>query len=673
MDERAQRDRAHLNEAARAHADLRLDESQSPSVRELALLREGLSQREALLTEAERVVQLGSWAWDLKTNDIAWSDGFCRILGVDARVVQPSSATFFAAIHPEDRARVQEGTQSALARGSVVPIEYRIVRPSGEQREVRMDGALLRDSNGGQTHVVGTVLDVTEQRRSAHLLARTLADLNEAQRIAGLASWRWTFETHELHWSVGMFRLLDIADTVAPSEDLYYQQVHHDDYARVRGLRDQIFAGAAVPPCEYRVVRASGEVRFVVQHMVTKWDEAGTLMGISGVVQDITERKTLEEQLLHSQKMEAVGTLAGGVAHDFNNYLMVIAGYTELLCEQVPLEHPARESVQAIGEAYQRCAHLTQQLLTLSRKRQAEPVSVELSGLVTQLAPLIRSVLGELVQLDLALDGDGMWILADPLQVEQALMNLVVNARDAMPNGGELVVRVEPRDPHDGGSSKRVCLTVEDVGCGIPLDLHLRIFEPFFTTKQVGQGTGLGLSTVYAIVRDSGAQITFESEPGRGTAFHIDWPRFEAPVSFGRKTLPPLPSEPLRQRTILLVEDVARVRELLARQLTRAGYRVHTAPHGVAALEHLAKNPVDLVLSDMIMPLLGGVELVQEIQQRHPEVQCLLMTGYSPEATQDSRLEIKVSVLRKPFSNAELLRVVQQTLMLRRQTLKTSA
>ncbi|MET0384510.1 MAG: ATP-binding protein [Polyangiales bacterium] len=666
-----ERKRARLaeleSEAARLRSELAAELGASNENADATLgspLRSGLSKREALLVEAERVAHLGSWAWDLKRDEIGWSDEFYRILGLDPACVTPSSEAFFSAIHVEDRERVRAESQHAFVVNEVQPCEFRIVRPTGELREVRMEGVLLHDLEGRQAHMVGTVLDVTERRRSAQLFARTVAELNEAQRIAGLASWRWDMASSQLEWSAGMYRLLDIPATLMPSEELFLKHVHFDDQDRVRKVRQQVLDTVGerdAEPMEFRIIQTSGKILAVVQYAVAQWDAAGTLLGFRGVIQDITERKALEEQLRHSQKMEAVGTLAGGVAHDFNNYLMVIAGYTELLGEELPPEHPARESVSAIAEAYQRCAHLTQQLLTLSRKRTAQPIPVDLSALIAQLSPLLRSVLGELVQLNLQLPPTGMSIVADPLQVEQALMNLVVNARDAMPGGGELSVHVEPRFD-EAGERALVRMSVIDRGCGIPSELRSRIFEPFFTTKQSGHGTGLGLSTVYAIVRDAGGQITFESEPGAGTSFHIDWPRSETSLDSVRKSQPPRAEESIHGRTILLVEDVARVRELLAQQLERAGYRVRSAPHGVAALELLGQQHFDLVISDMIMPQLGGLGLARTIRERHPGVLCLLMTGYAPEAVQGSDQVIDEPLLRKPFSNSELLRAVRRAL-----------
>jgi PAS domain S-box-containing protein len=629
--------------------------------------RDGLSKREALLVEAERVAHLGSFTWDLLNGEIGWSDEFYRILGHDPTSLQPSAAAFFGAIHPEDRARIEEMAAQSIAAGKMPPTEYRVVRPSGDVRELHMEGALVYDDAGVKAHVVGTVLDVTDQRRAARLIAGTLAELNEAQRIAGLASWRWDARSRVAEWSKGVFRLLKLPEDTPPSKELFILHIHPDDRARMEQHLENIRASTATrEKLEFRLLQSDGNIIDTALYAAPLRDDTGEYVGVRGVMQDITERKQLEEQVRHSQKMEAVGTLAGGVAHDFNNYLMVIAGYTELLRDQLKDDHDARPSVDAIYDAYERCAHLTQQLLTLSRKRKALPVALSLSALVARLEPLIRSVLGERIQLHLELAPGSTSIVADPLQIEQAVMNLIVNARDAMAEGGDLAVRVELRHGvHDDSDARsQVRLSVADRGCGIPHELHSRIFEPFFTTKPVGHGTGLGLSTVYAIVRDSGAHITLDSEPGRGTTFHIDWPRAAGDHEQPRKSQPPRELERANRRTILLVEDVQSVRELLAKQLEAAGYRVRMAANGVHALELLTRESCDLVLSDLIMPKLGGLELSRELRARHPTMRRLWMTGYAPEAVLgvEEQHWSGEPLLRKPFTTPELLRAVSAEL-----------
>jgi len=617
---------------------------------------DALAKRHGRSFAIERLAQLGSWTWDLRSNAVLWSLGMYRILDLDPERVQPSPTSFFASVHPEDRKRVIACAQAGLSLGVVEPLEARIVRPSGELREVVLEGIVVHDPDSDRTLVVGTIVDLTDQRRSARMLAEAIDELNEAQRLAKLASWRMDVATGQYEWSDHMYELLGLPRGAAPSAEVFLQHVHPDERAQLDGLRQNAQASSVLEPFESRLVQQNGKVVHVVFRAATRCDASGAILGYRGVIQDITERKVLEEQLRHSQKMEAIGTLAGGVAHDFNNYLMIIAGHAERLSQQLAHDHLARESVREIAEAQQRCAHLTQQLLTLSRKRKAQTERVKLAALVTRLSTLIRSALGETAQLVLDVQAPEARIFADPVQVELVLMNLVVNSRDAMPRGGTLRIAItRHRDVKD--QRPQVRLTVQDNGCGIPRELHSRVFEPFFTTKQVGHGTGLGLSTVYAIVQEGGGRIELDSEPGRGTTFSIDWPECEAQPARVR----PLNGAPQRWdgagKCILLVEDVPQLREILSAQLERAGYRVLGAADGLAALELIEHERVDLVLSDMVMPQLGGALLADHIHARHPDVRCVLMTGYHAED-----VPLQEPVLRKPFTTDELIQTVYAAL-----------
>ena len=628
-----------------------------------------LSKREALLLKAEAVAHMGSWVWNLRTDEIGWSDEFYRILGLPPGSVEPSAPGFFGAIHPDAVERVQRVAQSSLDEGNPAPVEFRILRPNAEVREVRMEAALVLDDKGERAHLVGTVLDVTERLRSEVLLERTIAELNGAQRAAGMGSWRWDL-SHKVEWSAGIYHLFGLKGDEPASEELFFRHVHPDDQERVKAKRHEVLTSWIGLPIELRIVRADGGVREVFMHATALFDRSGALSGFSGVIQDITERKALEAQLRQSQKMEAIGTLAGGVAHDFNNYLMAIAGHAELLLLELPADHRARASVDAIEDAYQRCADLTKQLLTLSRRRRAELQRVDLSSLVSNIAPLLRSMLGETIELRMDI-AQSVTIEADPAQVEQVIMNLAVNGRDAMPDGGTLTLSVEEVFVEGGfagnGAEPQenfVRLSVTDEGHGIEEEVRPRIFEPFFTTKGVGKGTGLGLATAYGIMTEAGGAIEVQSVVGQGSTFHTYWRPSQGEV----KTREPSEATTAIQgagRCVLLVEDVSEVRELLRRQLERAGYRVITATDGVQALQILSDTHVDVVVSDVVMPKMGGVELARRIEAQYRGVPYLLMTGYSADALQglsDAGLSKRVfeRLLRKPFTARQLTYAVGQ-------------
>lgn len=627
----------------------------------------GLGKREALLLEAERIAHLGSWTWDLRTGQITWSDEFYRILGFEPNQIPASSDAFFAAVHPEDRERLRETAQRDVPRGETETVEFRIVRPDGEVRHVRMNEAFVHDADMPKAHLVGTLLDETDKVRTADLLKRAVEDLREAHRIAALGSWRAEV-TGKVEWSDGMFRLFGISDTVRPSEELFYRHVHPDDAQRVR----QTLEAVTGETLDFRIVRPDGTLRDAVLRSRPMLGENGQHIGCHGIVQDITERKAIELQLRQSQKMDAIGTLAGGVAHDFNNYLMVLGGHIDLLAASLPPEHKAQRSLEAIRSVYERCVALTQQLLTLSRKRQAQLRPVDLAELVTSLAPMLRSMLDSSITVNLDVTTPIPPIMADPDQLEQALMNLTRNARDAMPAGGELTfllrcVEGKAAGPNAAPHPRYARLSVRDTGSGIPEELHARVFEPFFTTKPVGKGTGLGLSAVYGIVQDAGGRVDIESKLGHGTAVHLLFPCISGAERDQARAVTH-ESWSGRGQTILLVEDVDLVRELVETQLRTAGYRVLTASDGVQALKLLEEHPVDAVISDVVMPGMGGLELSKELLKREPPVPCLLITGYSADTLRLSESELRVPLLRKPFTTIELTSAVSRLLSRRATT-----
>jgi len=429
----------------------------------------------------------------------------------------------------------------------------------------------------------------------------------------------------------------------------------------LRGARD----------CATRVeIRLSSGVRHSLEVRVTREatpDDDWSRVIIS--LMDFTERRRLEEQLLQSQKMEAIGNLACGVAHDFNNLLTVMIGYLELAANKLPPEHPILAHLLEVRKAGEQATELTRQLLTFSRKQISQPRPVNLNEAVRRAENMLRRLIGEHIQLVLTLDPHVGVVSADPTQIHQVLLNLAVNARDAMPHGGKLEFRTanvfwdekDRRFADPGLAGPYVQLSVTDTGIGMDESTRARIFEPFFTTKGAGHGTGLGLSTVYGIVRQNGGHIEVLSEPGRGAAFHIYLPRIDAPAAV---------QEPAQvavsggTETVLLAEDDEEVRRLAAECLRAYGYRVHEAANGVEALKVAAHTEtIHLLVTDVVMPEVSGPELAAHLMATRPGLKTLFISGYpDSEMAQRGLLKPGAAYLRKPFTPAALALKVREAL-----------
>lgn len=409
-------------------------------------------------------------------------------------------------------------------------------------------------------------------------------------------------------------------------------------------------------------------------------DDQGRISHLVAVKEDITARQQAEDdlraaqaQLLQSQKIEAIGRLAGGVAHDFNNLLGVILGHTELLLQGFIEDDPRRSRLEQVHKAAEKAARLTRQLLAFSRRQVLEPRVLSLTEVVADLEPMLRRLIGEDVELRTNLPPSGAWVLADPSQVEQVLLNLVVNGRDAMPQGGTLVIDVGDIDLAGASLVGRaplvegpyVRLAVSDTGQGMSPEVQARVFEPFFTTKPPGQGTGLGLAMVYGIVKQSGGGVFVRSVEGAGATFEVLLPRVAAgpPLSVAAGATAPRPSA-VGAATILLVEDDAALRELIEEMLEGCGYRVLAASGAQVALE-LAARPgaIDLVLSDVIMPGVSGRQVVEALREGRPGLRVLFMSGYTDDAiSRHGVLEPGLLFIHKPFTEAALIQAVEEAL-----------
>ena len=389
-------------------------------------------------------------------------------------------------------------------------------------------------------------------------------------------------------------------------------------------------------------------------------------------VTDITARKQLEEQLTHSQKMEAVGRLAGGIAHDFNNMLTVISGYNRMMLDELGAIDPLRGYAEEVLKAADRAAALTYQLLAFSRRQVAQPRVLSVNKLIADLDQMVRRLIGEDVQLQLALSPDAGNIKADPSHIEQALVNLAINARDAMPGGGRITVETSNvvldetyAKTHLGVQpGEFVMIALSDTGHGMDAETRRRIFEPFFTTKEKGKGTGLGLAMVYGVVKQAGGDIWVYSEPGQGTTFKLYFPRVVEPASHGMPAAEVRP-EPAPTATILVVEDEQAVRDLTVRILRQLGYSVLTASSGAEALEVSERHEGEIaaLLTDVVMPSMSGRELADQLLKSRPEMGVLYLSGYTENSiVHHGVLDRDVNFLPKPFSRDALAKKVRHIL-----------
>ena|SRR5579863_14509 len=451
-----------------------------------------------------------------------------------------------------------------------------------------------------------------------------------------------------------------------------YEQIHPDDLERVREAARETQSAGVGRRIEYRMRHKDGSWRVLESTASTIADGSGKAGKLVIVNRDITDRKRLEEQYRQSQKMEAVGRLSGGIAHDFNNLLGVIIGFAEILQTEVKDSSLLSDSVEEILKASKRAGSLTRQLLAFSRQQVLEPKVLELNGTICEIEKMLKRIIGEDVALATVLDSQLGRIKADEGQIEQVVLNLAVNARDAMPSGGKLIIETENvtideqfarRHTYPVNLGDYILLTVKDSGIGMDAEVQAHMFEPFFTTKEKGKGTGLGLATVYGIVKQSGGYIDVSSELGRGTAFNIYLPRvYEEPA---KKVSEAVASPELASQTILVVEDEESLRKSTCSLLRPFGFQVLEAGSGTEALSlsQQYKEQIHLVLADIVMPGMNGFELVKLLIDQRPSLKVVYMSGYTGQAVgRSAAFSPDAFFLMKPFTREDLERKIRDAL-----------
>ena len=630
---------------------------------------------EAAMHESEERLKLalvashmGVWEWDVQTNAVFWSPECFNIVGVAPQPGPWSLEDFLKLVHPEDRASVQQAAEQALAKHTPFHAEFRLIRPDGGLRWLVDDARATYDAQGKPLRLVGTVQDITA-RKLAEEEVRKLSRAMEQSPV-----------------------LIIITDTAGRIEYVNPRFTDVTGYSleEVRGQSPRLLKSGNTAPAEYRKLwqtilagkewrgefhnrRKNGEFFWESACISPILDAAGRITHFVAVKEDITERKRLEAQFRQAQKMEAIGQLAGGVAHDFNNILAATMMQLSLLQQTAELDAETRASLQELEAETKRAANLTRQLLMFSRRSVLQVKALDVNEVVEHLLKMLRRLIGEQITLEWQSSSQLPAVSADAGMLEQVIMNLVVNARDAMPNGGRVTLSTShvtldaeaAQATPEARPGSFVCLAVADSGCGMDEATLRRIFEPFFTTKEAGKGTGLGLATVYGIASQHQGWVAVESAVGRGSTFRVFLPALarELADSTAKPEVQPLPGG---RETILLVEDEASVRKTVGNFLRLRGYRVFEATNGMEALglwtAHGSK--IDLLFTDMVMP--GGVtglRLAQKLRNEKPDLKVLISSGYSADLVQQSDLAGQgIHFVAKPSPANDLAAAIRRCL-----------
>ena len=609
------------------------------------------------------------WDWDLRTNSLVWNDSVETVFGHKQNRIYPEIQWWYDHLHPDDKERVTGGIKAVIDNGGTSwSDQYRYRRGDGTYANVMDRGYIARDNTGAAIRMIGAMTDVTERSRSEAAI-RFQAQLLNAVQQAVVAT---DPQGNVIFWNSFAEKLYGWSAEEAigkPIEQLTPSPFLRDHASEIveRGAAGESWTG------EFLVQGKSGKSFPALLTTSPVRDEQGTVLGFVRVSIDLTERRNLEEQFRQSQKMDAVGRLAGGIAHDFNNLLTVIRLNTEIIMEGFDPTDPRSEDVKQIRSAAERASSLTRQLLAFSRKQILQPRVLDMNTVVGSVEPMLRRLIGEDITIASSCTARG-YVVADPGQIEQILVNLVVNARDAMPQGGTISIETQNVELDETYTSEHapvipgryLMLAVGDTGVGMSRDTREHAFDPFFTTKEAGKGTGLGLATVYGIVKQSGGYVWIYSEPGHGTTLKLYFPEVSSAAAFKTGEYKIVAKEHARgSETILLVEDEEAVRGLTSRILEKQGYRVIPAQHGREAMDIATKEEghIDLVLTDIVMPGMNGRGLVERLAGIRPHIKSLYMSGYTDDdIVRRGFIEPSKSFLQKPFTSEALLQTVRKVL-----------
>jgi PAS domain S-box-containing protein len=625
---------------------------------EIRLLHQQLTiHNSARLENSQRIAGLGDWEYDFVDHHQVWSDEVYRILGISRKDTPPDPETFFRRIHPDDLASVHREKKAAAEGARRVDFEFRIIRPNGEVRWIQQISEMAFDGQGKPVRESGTMQDITERKLAEETLHQ--AEL-EVRRQAAFAQ----------------FNPNPVLELSATGDVTYYNAAT-DEMVRLLNQehpRQILPTGIAAIARECLATgKSSRHLETQANNRTISWSffPVPVNRSVHCYATDITESRLLQEKFRHTQRLEAIGSLASGVAHDMNNILAPMLMAAGMLKDKLPSAHD-REILALVENGAQRGASVIRQLLTFSSGIEGAHGSVQLRHLLKEMESLMRETFPRDIKISHKISHDLWPVQADVTQMHQVLMNLCVNARDAMPQGGSLKLSAEnillDEAPTQGQAEAKpgpyVIVTVTDTGTGIAPEIIHRIFDPFFTTKGIGKGTGLGLSTVIGIVKSHGGFITVDSEPGRGSAFKVYLPATGRTES-GTKDVSTSPFPPGNEELILVVDDEPAILLATNNLLTKSGYRALTANNGEEAIRLFIQHSdsIRLVLTDIMMPVIGGVELIRSLRIIKPDIKVFATSGLAEVSNRDDFTALGVAeIIQKPCVPALLLKSVSQAL-----------
>ena len=642
---------------------------------------ESLERSRMRFARAMELVKSGIWEANLKSGENLWSDTTWKLYGLQMEVEPASTELWARTIHPDDREATISDVEAAVRNEAEINIEYRVIHPDASVHWLLVRGVPLQELGGDVERYIGIVIDITERKRAELEAAKFRRHMVFALDKTHVGVWDLNLRDRSAQRTLEASRIFGYEMNPPDwSLDLFLDHVFPDDRAMVQELISSSIKQQKDYAFECRIGRSEGEIRWISVQGIFHRDRSGDEHHVLGIVQDITERRQAEEerermqaQLLHSQKLELIGQLAGGIAHDFNNHLTAILGNLELAINQLAPAHPVAVYLEHALQTALRSAELTRQLLGFARKQTVKPRVVDLKAVIDELLPMLVRLVGSVIRFEWRPALQPILVSVDPSQLDQILTNLCVNARDAMTGPGQIIldtalVQVSKAECQQGhichlpGDYARIAVT--DTGSGIDPKNLPHIFEPFFTTKERGKGTGLGLATVYGIVKQNKGYIDCESVAGKGTTFNIYLPQYHEPGNEPQASLHGVAGAE-RKQLILLVEDEAEVLSLVRSILETRGYRVITAADAEEAMK-IAGSPeagIDLLLTDIRLPGMNGIELQRRLEERYPGLKTLFMSAYASGSIDISTGNgHKVNFISKPFIIEDLLEAVRKTI-----------